>query len=89
MRTRAGDAGGPVLDATGGVIGLILPQAEEGSPAQILPDDLSLALQSPAMAPALAAAGYAPAAAEVAGALAPEDLSEIARAITVHVSCWK
>jgi len=89
MRTRAGDAGGPVLDATGGVIGLILPQAEEGFPAQILPDDLSLALQSPAMAPALAAAGYAPAAAEVAGALAPEDLSEIARAITVHVSCWK
>jgi peptidoglycan hydrolase-like protein with peptidoglycan-binding domain len=85
LATRDGDAGGPVMDAAGGVIGMVLPQ-DTGS--QVLPDDLTVALQAPAMAPALAAAGHAPAAAEPIGSLAPEDLSAIARAITVQVSCW-
>lgn len=85
LATHDGDAGGPVLDASGGVIGMILPQ-QEG--AKILPDDLTLAVQAPAMAPVLATAGHAPSVAETAGSLAAEDLSEIARAITVQVSCW-
>ncbi|WP_376874430.1 trypsin-like peptidase domain-containing protein [Albirhodobacter sp. R86504] len=90
LRTRDGDAGGPVLDASGGVIGLILPSTTARTEtAQILPDDLSVALQSATIAPVLTQAGYAPAAAETAGSLAAEDLSLIARAITVPVSCWK
>lgn len=85
LTTRDGDAGGPVLDSAGAVIGMILP-LDKGS--KVLPEDLSIALQAPAMAPILAAAGHAPAVAEPVGSLAAEDLSAIARAITVQVSCW-
>ncbi len=81
-----GDVGGPVFDTSGAVIGMLLPRATGG--AQILPADLTLAVQSTAMAPALAEKGFAPTASQRSGTLATEDLSLLALGMTVQVSCW-
>ncbi len=81
-----GDAGGPVLDASGAVLGLLLPAATDG--ARILPDDIALIRQASALAPVLAAQGFAPGAATGGGAMAPEDLAKLARGLAVQISCW-
>ena len=80
-----GDAGGPVLDATGSVVGLLLA-AEPGS--RQLPQDLALARQAAALTPVLAQNGFAPRAASRSTALAAEDLARLARGLAVQVSCW-
>jgi S1-C subfamily serine protease len=87
LRSRAGDAGGPVLDRTGAVIGMITA-APEGSPQ--LPDDVSFALDAATVVAASASAGVKlPAAAdEGAAGLTSFQLSEKASSMTVLVSCW-
>ncbi|WP_417807398.1 trypsin-like peptidase domain-containing protein [Thioclava sp.] len=86
-KTRAGDVGGPVLDGTGAVMGMLLPPAQDAS--RMLPDGLHAALQAQAMAPTLSQNGYAPEAASFSGARAAEDLQQIADKMVVRVSCWK
>ena len=81
-----GDAGGPVLDASGAVMGMLLPR--EANAARKLPDTVEHALQAATLAPRLAEAGIAPRAATTTGALAPEDLNRRAEGMTVLVSCW-
>lgn len=87
MATLPGDVGGPVLDGSGAVLGLVLPQPAD--PGKLFPPDMTLALQATAAAPVLAAAGFAPDAAEATGTLAIEDVSALARRMTVQVKCWK
>lgn len=87
LKTLPGDAGGPVLDGSGSVLGLLLPRATDGS--RVLPDDVAYARDANAIATALAAANRAPEASTREGAMAPEDLSRLALAMTVRVSCWK
>jgi len=87
MKTLPGDAGGPVLDGSGSVLGLLLPRATDG--ARVLPDDVAYARDANAIATVLAAANRAPEASTREGAMAPEDLSRLALAMTVRVSCWK
>ena len=87
VATLPGDAGGPVLDATGAVIGVLLPRPEDST--RLLPPDLSVAVQATALAPVLAEAGFAPTASSREGALAAEDLAEIAEDLVVQVACWK
>lgn len=88
LRALPGDAGGPVLDAAGGVLGLLLPRAEGGD--RLLPEGVEFALSADRIAQVLAAAGrpVPPAAAEGA-ALAPADLSARALGMTALVSCWE
>ncbi|MDD8021733.1 MAG: peptidoglycan-binding protein [Paracoccaceae bacterium] len=86
-RVLPGDVGGPVLDTTGAVIGMLLPDGH--APDKLLPQDLAVAVQSSAMAPALAERGFAPLASDASGALAAEDLAEIAQGLTVQIACWK
>ncbi|TMV92597.1 peptidoglycan-binding protein [Thioclava sp. BHET1] len=86
-RTRAGDAGGPVFDSTGAVIGMLLPLPQSAS--RVLPDGLSVALQTEAMTSTLSQNGFAPRAAEPSGAKAAEDLQAMADKIVVQISCWK
>ncbi|MBN2740518.1 MAG: trypsin-like peptidase domain-containing protein [Rhodobacteraceae bacterium] len=86
-KTRAGDVGGPVLDGTGAVMGMLLPPARDAS--RMLPDGLHAALQAQAMAPTLSQNGYAPEAASFSGPRAAEDLQQIADRMVVRVSCWK
>ncbi|MCZ8151298.1 MAG: serine protease [Rhodobacteraceae bacterium] len=81
-----GDAGGPVVDNTGAVLGLLLPATDD--PARILPDGVSFAATGPAIATALAAQGVTLAQSARQGALPPEDLARQTARMTVLVSCW-
>ena len=81
-----GDAGGPVVDNTGAVLGLLLPASDD--PARILPDGVSFTATGPAIAQALAAKGVTLTQAARQGALPPEDLARQTAQMTVLVSCW-
>jgi hypothetical protein len=81
-----GDAGGPVVDGTGAVVGMLLP-ARNGT-ARHLPEGVAFAAAAGPIQMRLARAGLAPAAAAAGGALPPEDLARRARGMTVLVSCW-
>lgn len=85
LAATPGDAGGPVFDTQGAVMGVLLAQ---DSGAQKLPGDVSFAAKVPAVAEFLSANGITPAAAEDASAIAPEDLTGLAADMTVLVSCW-
>ncbi|WP_204115485.1 serine protease [Shimia biformata] len=85
LNALPGDAGGPVLDAGGSVLGMLLPESAAG---RQLPADVRFAAGSDAIIAALEAAGVQPEAAQSAGAMAPEDLTTLASGMTVLVSCW-
>ncbi|MFD2174867.1 trypsin-like peptidase domain-containing protein [Rhodobacter lacus] len=87
VTTLPGDAGGPVLDQTGAVAGLVLPH--DGDASRLLPAEMTVAVQTAALVPVLAEAGFAPQAADGAHALAAEDISALAQGFTVQVECWK
>lgn len=82
-----GDAGGPVMDTGGNVIGMLLP---EPGGARTLPKRVSLAADAQAIREVLDAAGLSPAEAELAaGELSPDALARRADRMTVLVSCWE
>lgn len=87
LRSRAGDAGGPVLDRTGAVIGMITT-APDGGPT--LPDDVTFALASATVIAASNDAGVplSNTAEEGTVSLTAFQLSEKASGMTVLVSCW-
>jgi peptidoglycan hydrolase-like protein with peptidoglycan-binding domain len=82
-----GDAGGPVVDGTGTVIGMLLPRDTSG-PRQ-LPEGVAFAVTSQAITDVLSARDIDITASAARGALPPEDLTRAARDMTVLVSCWK
>lgn len=82
-----GDAGGPVLDATGAVLGMLLPRPTGG--ARVLPEEVAFAVSAATLAARLTAAGVPLVPVQRDGALAPQDLADRATAMTVLVSCWK
>ncbi len=87
MRSRSGDAGGPVLDRTGAVIGM-LSAAPEGGPK--LPDDVSFAVNATSIVAASAEAGVTLANEALDNtSLTAFQLSEKASGMTVLVSCWE
>ena len=87
LMAEPGDAGGPVFDASGAVIGLLQPR--DTSSGRVLPRDVNLAADASAIATFLSGAGISPAAADLSAAMAPEDLTAMAADMTVLVSCWK
>ncbi|MBK1634715.1 serine protease [Rhodovulum adriaticum] len=80
-----GDMGGPVLDASGAVLGILLPPP--GGTRQ-LPEAVRYAADAEAIAGFLTANGITPGAAQANGALPPAVLSRRAADMTVPVSCW-
>ncbi|MDU8943866.1 trypsin-like peptidase domain-containing protein [Ovoidimarina sediminis] len=86
LTVQPGDAGGPVLDADGGVVGILLPRRAENG--RSLPDEVQFATKSDQIANFLDANGIAIPVAEEARALAPEDLALIGADMTVLVECW-
>jgi S1-C subfamily serine protease len=82
----AGDAGGPVVDGTGAVIGMMLPRAQDA--ARQLPPEVSFALAAAQIEQRLAAQGIVLGMAPAQDALPPEDLTRRARDMTVRVACW-
>lgn len=86
LTARPGDAGGPVLDAGGAVLGMLLPRAPLNG--QDLPADVAFALDSDTILAALAAAGIGSEASDAQGFVTQETLTVQASAMTVLVSCW-
>jgi peptidoglycan hydrolase-like protein with peptidoglycan-binding domain len=86
LQALPGDAGGPVLDATGAVIGVLLPQGTEGG--KQLPPGVHFAFAASGIGSLLAGQGLAPVQAARTGALAPSDLTDLGTGMTVLVSCW-
>ncbi|MFN3846973.1 MAG: serine protease, partial [Paracoccaceae bacterium] len=87
IATLAGDVGGPVLDGTGAVLGMLLPRTSDGT--RILPEGVEFAASAATMVQSLAQTGVVLTQAPVAGAMAPEDLTRKAMGMTVLVSCWE
>lgn len=82
-----GDAGGPVLDGTGAVLGMLLPPAVKG--AKLLPDGVAFAAQAGVIGQALTAAGVTPTAATSTDLATPDALNAAGLGMTVLVSCWE
>ena len=85
VETRAGDIGGPVLDAAGRVTGMLLP---DPAGDRALPADLAIARKSGVLIALLGEAGIEPRTAGTEAPIAPEDLTARAAGLTVLVSCW-
>jgi len=85
LAAEDGDAGGPVFDSAGAVVGM-LRSRETGD--RILPADVSFATDAAVIAEFLSNAGISAAAADTRPAMAPEDLTLLAADMTVLVNCW-
>ncbi len=85
VETEDTEAGGPVLDIAGGVIGMVLPGNIGG---RTLPDDVTLALRADRLVSVLQGAGINVSLAQPAGAMNRENISREAADMTVRVSCW-
>lgn len=83
-----GDAGGPVFDAAGSVVGMLLPRATSGS--RVLPEGVAFAADGTAIASRLGQNGIILQQQDALGTdLTPDALSALATGMTVLVSCWK
>ncbi|MAU46866.1 MAG: peptidoglycan-binding protein [Yangia sp.] len=85
LAAQPGDAGGPVLDAGGAVLGMLLPEAQG---ARQLPAGVALAADADALKAFLDASGVRSSGTAGQDMLAPEDLAAAATKMTVKVSCW-
>ncbi|MEL7098786.1 MAG: serine protease [Pseudomonadota bacterium] len=84
--TLTGDAGGPVLDSSGHVVGMLLPK-DTGS--RTLPGAVAFAIKSEVVAEAVSSAGRAARAAPEGGAaITLADMAARGAGMTVLVSCW-
>lgn len=86
METMDGDAGAPVLDATGAVVGVLLPETDG---TRQLPADVSFAATVPTIANFLDGAGVTLMASEPTAQVSAERLMAMGTDISVLVSCWK
>ncbi|AHM05675.1 hypothetical protein roselon_03417 [Roseibacterium elongatum DSM 19469] len=85
IATEDSEAGAPVLDGSGAVLGMVLPGMLEG---RALPDEVTLALRADQLLPVLQQAGIAPQIATTTGMMNRETLSRLGSDIAVRVSCW-
>ncbi|MEQ8895812.1 MAG: serine protease [Roseovarius sp.] len=85
LASLEGDAGGPVVDAYGAVVGMLLPAAQSG---RQLPDGVSFAADAAAVRQVLADLGINPSSTSGGTTIPPETLSKQASGMTVLVSCW-
>ncbi|MFC3615245.1 trypsin-like peptidase domain-containing protein [Lutimaribacter marinistellae] len=85
LAAQEGDAGGPVFDAGGSVMGMLLPTPNEG---RKLPDTVSFAADAQALRQVLQEAGLRAIDDTGASSLTPDELNRRATGMTVLVSCW-
>lgn len=85
LLAQVGDAGGAVLDEAGAVIGMLLPREVRG---QVLPEDVTYALDAEAIQAVLAQAGVQPTTSMATASLGAEGLTRSGGAMAVLVSCW-
>ncbi len=85
VETLEGDAGGPVFDQFGALLGMLLPR--EGGARQ-LPGNVNFAADGDVINAILVAEGINTTASDAAASMPPEDITAQARGMTVLVSCW-
>ncbi|MDX1780944.1 MAG: serine protease, partial [Thalassovita sp.] len=81
-----GDVGGPVFDAGGAVMGMLLPKATGGKQ---LPDDVSFVVDADRIGRLLSDLGLTPTTTDSLDLMPPEDLTRKASGMTVLVNCWE
>ena len=86
LAARDGDAGGPVFDAGGAVLGMLLPR--DGTGSQVLPPDVSFSVDADRILASLDGAGIRAETTDTQAFMAPETLTLRAADQTVLVSCW-
>ncbi|MEJ2000978.1 MAG: serine protease [Maritimibacter sp.] len=86
IKAQDGDTGGPVLDASGSVAGMLLATPEGD---RLLPANVGFAAKSTALSTFLTANEIEPEVSMDAAPLSPYALSKQASDMTVLVSCWK
>lgn len=87
LTAQPGDAGGPVFDSSGAVLGILREGRQDGP--RRLPEGVAFAVDVPAIAEFLGEAGLAPRAAEPRDPIPPEALADLAADLAVRVSCWE
>ena len=87
LTAQPGDAGGPVFDNGGAVLGMLLPRADLNG--QVLPPEVSFSVDAPAIIASLAAAGVTVQTTDQVSFMPPETLTREAPKMTVLVSCWE
>lgn len=85
LASLPGDAGGPVMDRGGNVVGMLLPVPSQG---QKLPEGVSFSADAGAIRAMLVTEGLSPANSPRRPAMSPDDLSRMANGMTALVSCW-
>ena len=85
LSSLPGDAGGPVIDGAGTVLGMLLPRPTGD---RQLPAEVSFSADASAIKGVLEEAGISYAASDAIAVKAPEDLTKLGMGMTVLVSCW-
>lgn len=86
LQALPGDTGGAVLDASGAVLGMLLPAQPQGG--KTLPAGVVFALPAAEIARVLTPSGVTLQTAANTSALAPAALAEAGTGMTALVSCW-
>ncbi|WP_170412108.1 serine protease [Ruegeria atlantica] len=85
LAAQPGDAGGPVFDGNGQVVGMLLPTPTEG---RTLPASVSLAATANSLNEVLTKAGVSGQSGQPTAQISPNELSRRANGMTVLVHCW-
>lgn len=83
---QPGDAGGPVYDNGGAVLGLLLPKVQTNG--QTLPPEVSFSLDAEQIVASVSRAGIDVVTTESVAYMTPEALTMMAADMAVLVSCW-
>ncbi|SLN22026.1 serine protease [Pseudooctadecabacter jejudonensis] len=83
---QAGDAGGPVYDNGGAVLGMLLPKIPQNG--QTLPPEVSFSLDATEIVAMAQDAGIEVTTTSSVAYMTPEALTDMAADMTVLVSCW-
>lgn len=86
LEAQDGDAGGPIVNAAGQVLGMLKSDSDGN---RQFPDEVSFATKAPALAAFLEENGVATDPVEGAQSLSPHALSVKAADMSVLVSCWE
>ena len=86
ITVQPGDAGGPVLDNSGAILGFLLPR--ENRNGQQLPPEVNFSVDAVQTVASLLLADVRPDTTDSVAFLPPDALSQKAQDITVLVSCW-
>ncbi len=86
ITAQEGDAGGPVFDDGGAVLGMLLPRRSDNG--QVLPPEVSFSVDAEQIVGSLGGAGVSVRTTDMAASMTPAALTQLAADVAVLVSCW-